>query len=46
MMETAIWTVLAVGVMVGMFAACVIAVALGVRWLEGVLARRGRKQAG
>ncbi len=39
-MEKAIWTVLATGALVGMFAACVIVVTVGVRWLEGVLARR------
>jgi hypothetical protein len=43
--STAIWTVLAVGVMVGMFAGCVIAVAVGVRVLENALARRRAKRA-
>jgi hypothetical protein len=40
MMETAIWTVLAVGAMVGIFAACVLVVTVGVRWLEDLRARR------
>jgi hypothetical protein len=39
-MSTAVWTVFAVGAMVGIFAACVIMVAAGVRLLETVLAKR------
>jgi hypothetical protein len=42
MMSTIVWTVLAGGAIVGMFAACVIVVAAGVRMLEGALARRRR----
>ncbi len=45
-MEKAIWTVLAVGAMAGIFAVCVFFVTVGVRWLEGVMAKRGGKQAG
>lgn len=45
-MEKAIWTVLALGAMAVMFAVCVVAVAMGVRWLEGALAKRDRKPAG
>lgn len=41
-MATFVWTVLAGGAIVGMFAACVIVVAAGVRMLEGALARRRR----
>ena len=36
-MSTAVWTVLPVGAMVGIFAACVIAVVIGVRMLERVV---------
>jgi len=43
MMSTAVWTVLAVGGMVGMFAACVVVVAAGVRVLEGAVMKRRRK---
>jgi Flp pilus assembly protein TadB len=46
MMETAIWTVLAVGVMLGMFATCIVVVTAGVRWLENGLAKRRQKQTG
>ena len=45
-MLTAIWTLFAVAVMVGVFAACVIVVAVGIRVLEGWLARRQRRAAG
>jgi hypothetical protein len=41
--STAIWTVLAVAVMLGGFAACVIAVAAGVRLVETVLEKRRRE---
>jgi putative Ca2+/H+ antiporter (TMEM165/GDT1 family) len=44
-MATAVWWVVAVGAMVGMFAACVILVAAGVRVLENVLARRRQRQS-
>ena len=44
-MSTAIWTVFAGAVMVGIFAGCVIMVAAGVRVLEGVVARRRQKQS-
>jgi len=39
-MSTAVWTVFAVGAMIGMFAACVVVVVVGVRVLEGVLEKR------
>jgi small basic protein len=42
-MATAVWWVVAVGAMVGLFAACVILVAVGVRVLENVLARRRQR---
>jgi len=45
-MSTAVWTVLAVGVMVGIFGGCVVAVVVGVRLLEGVVARRRAGKAG
>jgi heme exporter protein D len=44
-MSTFIWTTFAVAAMVGIFAACVIVVAVGVRILEGALAKRRREQA-
>jgi hypothetical protein len=40
MMATIVWTTLAVGAIVGLFAACAIVVTACVRALEGVLARR------
>jgi hypothetical protein len=42
-MPAAVWWVIAVGAMVGMFAACVILVAVGVRMLENALARRRQR---
>ena len=42
-MSTAIWTLLAVMGMVGMFAGCVVAVVVGVRVLESVLDKRNRR---
>lgn len=45
-MEKAIWTVLAVGALAGIFAACVFVVTVGVRWLEGLRAKRSGGQAG
>lgn len=42
-MATAVWWVVAVGAMVGMFATCVLLIAAGVRVLENVLARRRRR---
>ena len=39
-MPAALWWVLAIAAMVGIFAACVIVVALGLRLLESALARR------
>ena len=43
MMSTALWTVLAVGGMVGMFAACVVAVVVGIRVVESAVAKRRAK---
>ena len=40
-MATAVWTVFAVAVMIGIFAACVAVVAAGVRLFERALAKRG-----
>ncbi len=45
-MSTGVWTVLAVGAMVGIFSGCVIAVVAGVRVLEGMVARRRAGKAG
>jgi hypothetical protein len=42
-MSAAIWMVLAIAGMVGMFAACVFVVVVGVRMLEGAVARRQRR---
>ena len=39
-MATIIWTIFAVATMIAIFASCVVVVAVGVRWLEGVLAKR------
>jgi hypothetical protein len=44
-MATAIWTLFATAVMLGGFAACVIAVAAGVRLLENLLAKRRSRAA-
>lgn len=44
-MSTAVWTVFAVGAMVGIFAGCVFVVATGVRLLESACKKRGRKAA-
>jgi hypothetical protein len=44
-MSTAIWTVLAVAALGGIFATCVVVVAAGVRVLENALARRRQKSA-
>jgi hypothetical protein len=44
-MLTAIWMVLAISAMAGMFASCVVAVVVGVRVLENMLARRRREPA-
>jgi len=42
-MSAAIWMVLAIAGMAGIFAACVIVVVAGVRMLEGAFAKRQRK---
>ncbi len=42
-MATVVWTVFAVGVMVGIFASCVVIVAAGTRFLENALAKRRQK---
>jgi len=44
MMLAAIWMVLAVGTMVGIFAGCVVVVAAGIRVLENVLAKHRQKR--
>ena len=44
-MPAAVWWFLATCAMAGMFVACVIAVSVGVRFLELALARRRQKQA-
>lgn len=44
-MALAVWTVLALAALVGMFVACVIVVAAAIRVLEGVLARRRERAA-
>jgi hypothetical protein len=43
-MSTAVWTVLAVVAMIGIFAACAIMVVVGVRMLEAVIAKRRRSE--
>ena len=42
-MGTVIWTVFAVGIMIAIFAFCVIIVAAGTRFLENTLAKRREK---
>jgi hypothetical protein len=42
-MATVVWTVFAVGVMIGIFASCVVIVAAGTRFLENALAKRRQK---
>jgi len=42
-MPAAVWLIFAVTAMVGIFVACVLVVAAGVRVLEGALERRRRK---
>jgi uncharacterized membrane protein len=44
-MSAAVWMVLAVGTMLGIFVGCVAAVVLGVRLLEHWLARHRAKRA-
>jgi len=43
MMGTVVWTVFAVGIMIALFATCVIIVAAGTRFLENTLAKRREK---
>jgi hypothetical protein len=43
MMGTVVWTVFAVGIMIAIFASCVIVVAAGTRFLENTLAKRSQK---
>ena len=43
-MSTTVWTVFAVGAMVGIFAACVVAVVVGVRLLEHLVVKRRQKR--
>jgi hypothetical protein len=43
MMPAAVWWTIAILSMVGMFAACVIVVAVGLRVLENALARRRQR---
>ena len=42
-MATVVWTVFAVGMMIGIFASCVVIVAAGTRFLENALAKRRQK---
>jgi hypothetical protein len=42
-MPAAVWWVLAIGAMVGMFAVCVVVVAVGLRVFENALARRRQR---
>ena len=42
-MATVVWTVFAVGVMIGIFASCVVIVAAGARFLENALTKRRQK---
>jgi chloramphenicol 3-O-phosphotransferase len=45
-MAAVIWMILAIGTMAAVFAGCVVVVAVGVRVLEDVLAKRRQRQAG
>jgi hypothetical protein len=45
-MGTIVWTVFAVGIMIGIFASCVLIVAAGTRFLENALAKRRQKSLG
>ena len=42
-MPAAVWWILAIGAMVGLFAACVVVVAVGLRLLESAFARRRQR---
>ena len=42
-MSTAVWTVFAVGALVGIFAGCVFVVTTGVRLLESAFEKRGKR---
>ncbi len=42
-MATVVWTVFAVGIMIAIFAICVVIVAAGTRFLENALAKRRQK---
>ena len=42
-MATVVWTVFAVGIMIAIFASCVVIVAAATRWLEHALAKRRQK---
>ena len=42
-MATVVWTVFAVGIMIGIFAGCVFVVAAGARFLEDTLAKRRQR---
>ena len=44
-MATFIWTLFAITAMIGIFAVCVVIVAIGTRMLEGALARHRAKTA-
>jgi len=42
-MATVVWTVFAVGIMIGIFASCVFVVAAGALFLEDTLAKRRQR---
>ena len=42
-MATVVWTVFAVGIMIAIFASCVVIVAAGTRFLEHALSRHRQK---
>jgi hypothetical protein len=44
-MSTAVWTIFAVATMIGIFAACTAAVAVGVRAIERALAKHRARRA-
>jgi preprotein translocase subunit SecD len=42
-MATVVWTVFAVGIMIGIFASCVVVVVAGTRFLENALTQRRQR---
>ena len=44
-MANAVWMIFAVASMIAIFAACTLVVAVGIRWLEGAIAKHRNKNA-